>query len=203
MSPPTTLPRASFAVTRKRCTSPWRASARPGESSSVATGAATTSTGTVTLARPEVPVSVALPARTPATMPSWSTRATLGADDVQAMRSAARRSFVLENTWPPRRKRWPRASFTLACDGVMEAAEPGIILTSKRSTLGRAPETMATATTGSVPVAPDSTRPSESTVPSKRPPCAWKRMRTPSIALPAASNACAVRRNVSPASIVG
>ncbi len=85
----------------------------------------------------------------------------------------------------------------------MRAAGPATMRTSTRSTMGRCPGMIATTATGIVPVAPERTRPSESTSPSKRPPCPWKRTRTPSTGLPAASSACAERRNVSPAIITG
>ncbi len=95
-SPAMARPCASRAVTRNFCTSPWRASTREGDSSSDATCAATTSTGTRTVASPERPVSVVRPAPVPTTIPSWSTRATAADADDQLMRSPARRSLVCE-----------------------------------------------------------------------------------------------------------
>ena len=82
------------------------------------------------------------------------------------------------------------------------AAGPGTIETSKRSTTGFAPGTIAIAVIGIVPTDPAVSFPVESTTPSKYPPALRNTTRTFDTGFPASSSSWALKRRVSPATTV-
>src|SRR5687767_7090384 len=158
---------------------------------------ATTCTFTVAFAVPAVAVSVARPGAT-AVMTPCSARTTPGALDVHWIGSTAR-SLAREYPTASTRACCPTTSFAGATRISTRAAGAGMISSSRRSTTGLEPATVAMATIGILPMALATTLPVESIAPDPPPP---NRILAFCTTPPLASYACAVNCTVSPARTV-